>query len=151
MNQCQIACMIAVGMFIGQLYVMLNYNKYRLLDRFDSLLDNEQRIMYKSIIDERMKLYVHGMVLGVVLGFIYLSMVPSNSVGRACIFTIIVLGTNYFYYILMPKSNYMVPHLTTREQRIAWLNIYKEMQYRCKMGFILGLCSYFLLGYFMDV
>ena len=27
-----------------------------------------------------------------------------------------------------PKSDYMVPHLKTQDQRIAWLDIYKEMQ-----------------------
>ena len=150
-NECNIACLIAVGMFTGQLYVMFNYNKKKLLDKFSSLLNDEQRTTYKSIISERIKLYVNGMLIGIVLGLAYLYMSPSKSIGRACIFTMIVLGTNYFYYILTPKSNYMVPHLTTKEQRIAWLNIYREMPYRCKMGLLLGLVSYFILGYFMDM
>ncbi len=150
-NQCQVGCMIAVALFAGQLYVMFNYNKHKLLDRFDALLNQEQKARYKNIIDERMKLYVHGMILGVVLGFLYLGMVPSQTLGRACIFTMIVLGINNMYYILMPKSDYMVPHLTTKEQRVAWLHIYREMQYRCKMGFVLGLLGYLILGYFIDL
>ena len=150
-DRCQLACLIAVGMFSGQLYVMLNSNKKVLFERFDSLLDKEQKGIYKKIINQRMNLYIQGMVLGLVLGFVYLCMVPSKTMGRSCLFTIIVLGTNYFYYMLMPKSNYMVPHLTTVEQRVAWLDIYKEMQSRCKIGFLLGLVSYLILGYFVKM
>ena len=149
-NECQLGCLLAVAMFAGQLYIMFNYNKKRLLDRFDSLLNEEQRATYKLIVNERLKLYVQGIILGLVLGFIYLSIASNKTMGRACIFTVIVLSTNYFYYMLYPKSDYMVPYLNTQEQRVAWLDIYREMQYRCKMGFLLGLVAYLLLGYFVD-
>ena len=150
-NQCQVACLLAVSMFSGQLYVMFNNRKNVLFRKFDNLLDQNQKMIYKKIINERMKLYIQGMVLGLILGFTYLCSVPSNTVGRACLFTIIVLGTNYFYYMLMPKTNYMIPYLETQEQRVAWLNIYKEMQRRCKIGFILGLFAYLILGYFVKM
>ena len=66
-------------------------------------------------------------------------------------FTVIVLGVNYLYYILKPKKDYMVPHLTTKPQREAWLAIYKEMQYRCKMGFVLGIVAFMLYGLFLNI
>ena len=78
-DRCQLACLIAVGMFSGQLYVMLNYNKKALFERFDSLLDKEQKGIYKKIINERMNLYIQGIVLGLVLGFVYLCMVSSKT------------------------------------------------------------------------
>ena len=53
--------------------------------------------------------------------------------------------------MLKKKSDYMVPHLETKEQRVAWLNIYREMQYRCKMGFVLGIIAFMLFGLFLNV
>lgn len=150
-NQCQFACLVAIGMFSGQLFVMFNNKKGKLFKKFDSLLDENQKNMYKSIIDERMNHYIQGMVIGLILGFTYLCIVPSNTIGRSCLFTVIVLGANSFYYTLRPKSNYMVPHLNTQEQRVAWLEIYKEMQHRCKLGFLLGMVAYLILGYFVKM
>jgi len=40
----------------------------------------------------------------------------------------------------------MVKHLETRPQREAWLDIYREMQFRCKMGFVLGVLSFLIYG-----
>ena len=53
--------------------------------------------------------------------------------------------------MLSKKSDYMIQHLDNEGQRIAWLNIYKEMQYRCKMGFVLGIVSFMLYGLFLSV
>ena len=95
---------------------------------------------------ERLNIYIQGMLLGLVFGFLYLHAVGEKDISRACMFAVIVLGTNYFYYILKPKSDYMVKHLETKEQRLAWLDIYKEMQFRCKMGFVIGAVAFIIYG-----
>ena len=151
LDVCDFACLMATGLFASKIYLMVNYNKNHLLQKFDKLLDNEQRERYKKIMKERLRLYLQGMILGLILGFIYLTMTNNKDAGRACLFTVIVLGVNYLYYMLAKKSDYMVPHLTTKEQRNAWLDIYKEMQYRCRMGFVLGIVSFLLFGFFLKV
>ena len=40
----------------------------------------------------------------------------------------------------------MLLHLKSQQQNAAWLNIYKEMKLRCKLGLLLGLVGYVLLG-----
>ena len=65
---------------------------------------------------------------------------------KLCVFIVIALGTNYLFYGLHPKSTYMLLHLNSREQNEAWLNIYKEMKLRCKLGLLLGVIGYVLLG-----
>ena len=41
----------------------------------------------------------------------------------------------------MPKSDYMLNHLTTQEENKAWLEVYKQMQQKYLIGFILGSLS----------
>lgn len=150
LNVCDFACLVATGLFASKIYLMVNYTgNNRLMTDFDALLNKKQKELYRKIIKERLRLYIQGMILGLVLGFIYLNVVNHKATGRACLFTVIVLGTNYFYYMLAKKTDYMVPHLKTRKQREAWLAIYKNMQYRCKMGFVLGVVSFMLFGFFL--
>ena len=53
---------------------------------------------------------------------------------------------NYFFYILHPKSDYMVLHLKNLEEKQAWLNIYKTMQFNYHLGFVLGLVGMIFIG-----
>ena len=53
---------------------------------------------------------------------------------------------NYFFYILHPKSDYMVLHLKNLEEKHAWLNIYKTMQFNYHLGFALGLVGMIFIG-----
>lgn len=145
-SSCDLACLIATGMFGGKLYLVVNYNKKELLDKFTNTLDDNQKKRYKNIMKERLNIYLQGMLLGLVFGFLYLQVVSEKELVRACMFAVIVLGTNYFYYILKPKSDYMVKHLQNQKQRLAWLDIYKEMQFRCKMGFVIGAVAFLIYG-----
>ena len=56
-----------------------------------------------------------------------------------CIVGFIVFLTNYFYYILIKKSTYMIEHLNNKEQIKAWLDIYRSMQVRYHVGLVLGI------------
>jgi hypothetical protein len=150
-NVCDFACLVATGLFASKIYLMINYNKNNLLQRFDDLLGEEQKTRYQKIMKERLTIYLEGIILGLILGFIYLKSLKERSTGGACLFTVIVLGTNYLYYMLSKKSDYMIQHLNNEKQRIAWLNIYKEMQYRCKMGFVFGIISFMLYGLFLNL
>ena len=143
---CDLACLVATGLFGGKLYLIINYNKKELLNNFIKELNDEQKKRYQKITKDRLNLYIQGMLVGLILGFIYLQIVPESDLYRACMFTVIVLGTNYFYYILKPKSDYMIKHLTNRRQIETWLDIYREMQFRCKMGFVLGVLAFLIYG-----
>jgi len=145
-TKCGMNCLIATGLFTSMLYVMLNPNKDKVHRDFEALLDDSQRELYQTIVRERMNLYVQGLVLGLVLGFVYLNYISTPDTQSACVFTIIVLGVNHLYYGVMPKSAYMLPNLTNQQQVEAWLNVYKEMKHRCVLGFILGAIAYLLIG-----
>jgi len=55
--------------------------------------------------------------------------------------------TNYFYYVLHPKTEWMLAHINTKEQNIAWLTMYKEMQYNYHLGLALGIIGVGVLAF----
>ena len=60
---------------------------------------------------------------------------------NVCIIITITLVTNYLFYILYPKKDYMILHLKNKEQIEEWLDIYKYMQFRYHLGFVLGIVA----------
>ena len=55
--------------------------------------------------------------------------------------------TNYFYYMLHPKSDWMLNHTNSQDQVKAWLQMYREMQYNYHMGLVLGIIAVGILAF----
>ena len=144
---CVLVCSAAAAFFGGMVFVSLNpYSKDK-LDKFMGLLTADQQTLYKEISRERMHIYLMGLVLGLLLGFIYLYHgVKGAGLARTCGFVFITMATTYLFYLLYPKSKYMLTYLTTDDQRAAWLDVYRGMQYRHYMGMVLGVISYVLVS-----
>ena len=58
----------------------------------------------------------------------------------------VTLSVNYFYYILAPKTDWMVLHLKSVEEKEAWLKVYRTMQYNYHMGLVLGILAVVAMG-----
>jgi hypothetical protein len=144
-----IICLLAVGAFASMLYVVLYFNKDSALAKFPKSLSADQLILYNKVIKERMTLFLQGLILGLLLGFIYLnySRNSDNITKSQCVFTIIVLGTVYLYYSIYPKQYSMLPTLQGAEQRGLWWDIYNEMKKRSLCGFLLGVVAFLMVGY----
>ena len=65
---------------------------------------------------------------------------------KVVVFIAITLIVCIVYYSVMPKSDYMLNHLKTKEQVDAWLDVYLTMKQRYMFGFILGILSSIPLG-----
>ena len=63
-----------------------------------------------------------------------------------CIVGAITFTTNYFYYMLAPKSDWMILHIEGDTQKKAWLHIYKKMQHSYHLGAVLGLVGALFIG-----
>ena len=144
---CVLVCAAAAAFFGGMLFVSLNpYSKDK-LDKFMGLLTADQQTLYREISRERMHIYLMGLVLGLLLGFIYLYHgAKTTGLARTCGFVFITMATTYLFYLLYPKSKYMLSYLTTDDQRAAWLDVYRGMQYRHYMGMVLGVIAYVLVS-----
>jgi hypothetical protein len=72
---------------------------------------------------------------------------PTKTFHRISLFLAITIPISVIYYLLMPKSDWMLNHLKTPEQNKAWLEVYKTMKYRYLIGFILGSLSAIPIAY----
>jgi hypothetical protein len=139
MNCCYTAAAIAFAL-LGGSFATLTVTKEQhnvLRQTFSPELDE----IYTRIVKERATNYIHGILLGVVLSFIILYFAGQkihNRYYHASIFFAITLTTSVFYYMLKPKTDYILNHLKSEEENKAWLYIYNEMKTRYLWGMLLG-------------
>lgn len=104
-----------------------------------SVLSDDLDKKYESIVIERRNHYIIGLILGMIISFIIVNKVKSsNYFTRLSLFTMITLVTAVIFYMLMPKSDYMLNHLKTEQENKQWLQVYKTMQSRYFIGLVLG-------------
>jgi len=121
-----------------------SHEEKKLLDIFPPELDK----IYIKIANERANIYFQGLIFGLVASYLLLkSLKLTNSFHKATFFLAITLIISVLYYLLMPKSDYMLNHLQTQEQNKAWLEVYKNMQSRYITGFIIGALSAIPISY----
>jgi hypothetical protein len=147
---CYLSLALAFGFMGASLMTMIGTQQHLLVSKFMSTLNFEQQELYKKIVEERFNLYMQGQLLGLLFGCIYLVAARRYNVscGQAVAsFLLIVMATQYFYYTLMPKKEWMVDSLTTQESMQEWLNIYKYMKRQYHVGFLIGAFGYGLIAY----
>lgn len=106
-----------------------------LRNKFSPELD----IRYNAIVSERRNHYIQGLLIGAVLSFFAFRRTAfNNKFHKTAAFTAVTLLTGVLYYYVMPKSDYMLNHLKTAEENVAWLEVYKTMKSRYFIGFVLG-------------
>jgi ABC-type Fe3+-siderophore transport system permease subunit len=122
-------------------------SKSNIIKKYQEELPNELLDIYLSIVEERTRIYYTGYILGFLLSLIlilYTTQVQHAKMSTStmvCTTVAIAFLTNYFYYILTPKTNHMLDHVTTPEQTKAWLAMYKGMQYYYHTGLTIGLVA----------
>ncbi len=150
---CQTNCAIATVFLVSMIYRMFSVDKSGLMKNFNQTLNSALQSKYKNIILERRNIYLKGYAIGfvVALAFVYYQYttamqnkrktLPIPKIPFLCTIAAITFTFNYFYYILHPKSDWMVMHLKTPQQRDAWLKVYRHMQMQCHLGFALGIVA----------
>jgi uncharacterized protein YacL len=146
---CYTTCAIASAFLFSSLIMMINIKYCSLQKDFMKTLDDNQLKIYKEIIDERFRLYITGSIIGLILGltFLYFSENIENKYQRVCIFISLTMITQFIFYELSPKTKYMVSYLNTKEQNKKWVEMYKYMKSKYKIGFLLGIIGYIIFAY----
>jgi uncharacterized protein YacL len=115
--------------------------------KYQKQLPETLRTLYKSIVDERMRIYYFGYLLGLILALLIIFYNIQIKKGRfsnlslICLVTSVSFLTNYFYYILSPKTDWMLNHIQDAEQSKAWLQMYRSMQVYYHSGLVLGIAA----------
>ena len=139
-------CVLGAALLGSSILTMMASKQSKNFVNFKKLLNQRQLEIHEGITKERLSIYIQGLILGVLLAVLVTFNSYLKGKNKLCVFVVIALGVNYLFYSLHPKSTYMLLHLNSQQQNEAWLNIYKEMKLRCKLGVLLGLIGYILLG-----
>jgi hypothetical protein len=126
----------------------------KVVQEYKKQLPSNLQNLYEKISKERLRINYYGYTLGLILSLIIIlynySFTNRNKLTNTslvCLVIVVSFFTNYFYYILSPKSTYMLEHINSPEQTKAWLTMYREMQYNYHMGLIIGIIAIGVLAY----
>ena len=157
MGCCGLTCFIAILFLVANLYTMLSVDCKSTKEKLYSLLDDNQKKIHQKIVEERKSIYFRGYGVGLILSciiiFVYKYLInPSNKKKMSiwmivCMVGAITFTCNYLYYILSPKTTYMVQHLQNKEQIDEWLKIYRKMQVKYHVGLVLGIVAIMIFAY----
>ena len=140
-------CIIAVVFLIANIFTIISCNSDNYKQNFKNLLTKQQNLIYEKITTERTIIYYSGYALGIILSILTIFIMTKimkiklATTSLVCIIGAITFTTNYLYYILYPKSDYMLLHLNDKKQIEEWLKIYKKMQFKYHFGFVLGIVA----------
>ena len=152
---CTITCAIATIFIIGMIYFQNATSKTKVVEIYKSQLPTNLQNLYEKISKERLHIYYYGYVLGLILSLViiytnYIIKGDSKKLSTTsivCLVIVVSFITNYFYYILSPKSAWMLEQINSPEQTKAWLAMYRSMQINYHTGLLLGIIAVGLLGY----
>ena len=150
---CSITCMIAVALIIAMIYFQNATSKSEIVKEYKKQLPSNLQNLYEKIESERMRINYYGYSLGLFLSLIIISYNYSSKRSKltttslVCLVIVVSFFTNYFYYILSPKSTYMLNHINSPEQTKAWLTMYREMQYNYHFGMVIGIIGVGVLAF----
>ncbi len=138
---------------IDRYSLYIKYSPLNKIDDFLILLKITDKILYDKLSNERLMISTYGYVLGFILSLfiIYynrsLKREKLNNVSLVCIVVSTCFLTNYFYYSLTPKSDWMLNHITNGEQSKLWLEMYKKMSFYYHSGLVLGIIAVGFLAF----
>ena len=144
---CTISCMISAVFIIGMIYFYNMTNKSEIVKHYKSSLPSDLQKRYDNISQERMKISVYGYIYGFILSLfiIFYNLkfkgIKMNTFALVCTVMATCFLTNYFYYMLSPKSDWMLNHINNPEQVKAWLLMYREMSFNYHTGLALGIIA----------
>lgn len=148
--RCAIFCLVGIVFVTAQLFIMFNTDKIKQKQSFYDSLTPELIQKYENIIKERRNISLRGYIIGLVLAFVSLvytkKLTKLNSYSSAFFTAGITLLVNYLYYIISPKSDFMILHLDKEVQRVEWQKIYRSMQLKYHLGLLFGVIGAGLFG-----
>ena len=150
---CAISCMISAVFIIGMIYFYNMTNKSEIVKHYKEKMPTDLQKRYEKISEERKKISIHGYILGLVFSLfiifynLKLKGARLNNTSLVCTVMATCFLTNYFYYMLTPKSDWMLNHINNPELVKAWLQMYREMSYNYHAGLALGIVGVGILAF----
>ena len=147
MAPCTLSCAISAIFIIGMIYFYNRTDNNDFVKNYKSKLSPELQTKYDKIVSERLTITYQGYGLGVLIALciifysLYIRHERLKTLPLICIVVSTCFITNYFYYSLYPKSDWLLNHMKNPEEIRNWLRLYKEMQYNYHMGLVFGIIA----------
>lgn len=142
-------CMFAIIFISATLFMNFSIDKQNIFKNYIKILDKEQLIKYNKIIEERKRISLNGYLLGLIFSIVFIlvnyNLNKLNYYLIICLTGSIMFIVHYFYYILSPKTDWMVLHLN-KDQMKEWLRVYRTMQLSYHISLVVGIISAMILS-----
>jgi hypothetical protein len=153
MSHCTVTCFIALVIVVAMVIMTFMVSNDQFIKSYRDQLPDDLKTHYDNVVAERHRIFFTGYLIGFVLS-VFIIIFNVNLLKQkmpvsamVCLAVVVSTVTNYFYYILSPKSSYMVELFKTDKQRQDWLKIYKSMQYYYHASFVLGAVAVGVFAY----
>ena len=149
---CSISFFISIMFIVAMIYSNIAVYENKTIQNYKNQLPDNLKNVYDRISKERLKIYYQGYILGFVLSLFIILYNYKVKQDKLSLFSIICIVlatsfiTNYFYYTLHPKTEWMLDNINDPVQIKIWLDMYKHMKGYYHFGLLLGLISIVLLA-----
>lgn len=150
---CSVTCMFSAMLIIAMIIMTSSISSSQTIQNYEKELSPHLKKTYNEIKDERTRIFYFGYALGFILALIiilYNTQIRKNKMEwrtMVCLTISVSFITNYFYYILTPKTKWMLEELENKEQTKAWLQMYKNMQMYYHGGLVFGIAAIGLMAF----
>ena len=144
---CTISCIISAIFIIGMIYFYNMTDKSKIVKHYKQQLPTDLQKRYEKIVEERKRISLHGYILGLIFSLLiifYNTKIKNQKMSNfslVCTVTATCFLTNYFYYMITPKTDWMLNHMNNQQEVRLWLQMYREMSYNYHMGIVLGIIA----------
>lgn len=141
---CITSCMISAIFIIGMIYFYTMTGKSDIVQKYRSSLSPDLLQRYDTIAKERMMISYQGYLLGFILSLIIIyhhSKTKMSTISLVCTVIATASITNYFYYMLHRKSDWMLHHVHKKKDVDHWLKMYRNMSFNYHSGLALGIIA----------
>lgn len=150
MVPCTITCFFAFVIVVSMIIMTFMISQDDFIKSYRNTLPTDIKNEYDKIVSERRTIFFTGYLIGFVVSIIAIIFVLKMRMpvsAMICFAVVVSTVVNYFYYILSPKSKYIVELLKTDKQHQEWLQVYKSMQYYYHFSFVLGAVAVGVFAY----
>lgn len=150
---CSITCIFSAVFLVAMIFMTNWMTTNQTTLKYQNQLPEHLQETYISIVKERTQIFYTGYALGLFLALfvIFYNMKikqqKMNWPSMVCLTVFIAFLTNYFYYVLSPKTKWMLNSIDTPEQTKAWFEMYRTMQVYYHGSLVLGIIAIGLVAF----
>lgn len=153
MAPCSITCIFSAVFVISMIFMTNAMSTSQTIQTYQKQLPQDLQQLYQQIREERTQIFYTGYIIGFVLALIiivYNTQIKKEKMGwpaMVCLTVTVAFITNYFYYVLTPKTKWMLDHIENPDETKAWLQMYKSMQTYYHGSLVFGIIAIGLFAF----